>query len=253
MNSIIGAILVVWMLTACQGSPQREPIIDQQFNVAGIDLYLQCFDGRAEPNGYPTVLLEHGIGKNATSDIWTRVQDQVAPFARVCRYDRADVGRSGPSGQVSRGGLQLVSELHQLLKVADVQGPYLHVGHSFGGYVVRLNAAHPESDLMGIVLVDAPHEDMPDEIPLEPEKLDAQAIAAELQASPSLGNMPLIVVTRGEDVTERWREYQQRLLELSSNSTQLIAANSDHQIPWNQPKTVVEAIELLLKPYASEL
>lgn len=240
------ASVVALTMTACQVSQPRNTVIDDDFDIGGVNLYLECLDGRAEHDTTPTILLEHGIGLKATSDIWTRVQDQVAPFARVCRYDRADVGQSGPSPQAMRSGEQLVDELQRLLTAANLTGPYIHVGHSFGGYIVRLNANRPSSDVLGVVLVDAPHEDMLGEIPLAPEQLDANALRHDLQVSGDLGGMPLVVVTRGKGVTARWLAYQQDLLGLSSQSSQIIAKRSDHQIPWNQPDAVVEAIQKVL-------
>ena len=171
----------------------------------------------------------------------------MAPFARVCRYDRAGVGKSDPPLHPHRTGTALVEELHQLLAVADITGPYLLVGHSFGGYPVRLYAHHYPKEVVGMVLVDAAHEDMIYEIPLEPESFDATAIGHEVRAASTLGAMPLVVITRGKDRSARWEAFQQRLLALSSQSSQLIATQSDHQIPVNQPEIVVSAIQQVVE------
>ena len=101
--------------------------------------------------------------------------------------------------------------------------------------------------VVGMVLVDAAHEDMIDEIPLEPESLDATAIGHEVRAASTLGAMPLVVITRGKDRSARWEAFQQRLLALSIQSSQLIATQSDHQIPVNQPEIVVSAIQQVVE------
>ena len=105
-----------------------------------------------------------------------------------------------------------------------------------------------------MVLVDAAHEDMIDEIPLEPESLDATAIGNEVRAAGTLGTMPLVVITRGKDRSARWEAFQQRLLALSSQSHSMVAAQSDHQIPVNQPEIVVSAIKQVVgvRPLATE-
>src|SRR5205823_10320911 len=87
--------------------------------------------------GHPTVILEAGL--NDFSVIWTVVQREVATFARVCSYDRAGFGWSEPSPQ-PRTGTTMAHELHTLLVTADVKPPYVLVGHSFGGALVRLYA-----------------------------------------------------------------------------------------------------------------
>ena len=99
-----------------------------------------------------------------------------------------------------------------------------------------------------MVLVDAAHEDMIDEIPLEPESLDATAIGHEIREAGTLGAVPLVVITRGKDRSARWEAFQQRLLALSTQSRHLIATQSDHQIPVNQPEIVVIAIQQVMAP-----
>ena len=178
--------------------------------------------------------------------MWTRVQSEVAAFAPVCRYDRAGVGASGPPRVGARTGQDLSRELRTLLTTAGVAGPYVLVGHSFGGYPVRLYAHTYRTEVVGLVLVDAPHEEMIMEIPLEPEALSAAAIGREVQAAGPFGAMPLVVVTRGLDRTARWDAFQTRLLALSTNSKQIIAAESDHQITVKQPAAVVDAIRQVL-------
>jgi pimeloyl-ACP methyl ester carboxylesterase len=53
---------------------------------------------------------------------------------------------------------QEVFELHSLLKAAEVAPPYILVGHSIGGLLVRLYTAEYPKDVLGLVLVDATHE-----------------------------------------------------------------------------------------------
>ena len=105
--------------------------------------------------GAPTVILESGCGVPASG--WKAVQSEVAKFTRVCSYDRAGTGWSD-SGPMPRTSLQMVKELHTLLQNASVPPPFVMVGHSLGGFNVRVYNAEYSSEVAGVVLVDASHE-----------------------------------------------------------------------------------------------
>jgi pimeloyl-ACP methyl ester carboxylesterase len=65
---------------------------------------------------------------------------------------------------------------------------------------------------------------------------------AQARAVKSFGDLPLIVLSRGLDQKPDWQAMQTELLQLSSNSQQLIADKSDHNIEIDQPEAAVEAI-----------
>ena len=104
--------------------------------------------------GTPTVVFESGMGASCLS--WTLVQPQVAQFARAVSYDRAGHGWSDPA-RAPRTARQIAQELHTLLDATGVPGPYVLVGHSFGGYVNRAFAQLYRDEVAGIVLVDSLH------------------------------------------------------------------------------------------------
>ena len=109
---------------------------------------------RCAGTGAPAVVLEAGIA--ASSLTWSRVQPIIAHFTRVCSYDRAGLAWSEPASS-QRALPALVSELRHLLDSAQVPRPYVLVGHSFGGLVIRAFArAHPQ-DVAGLVFVDPLH------------------------------------------------------------------------------------------------
>jgi len=104
--------------------------------------------------GSPTVILEAAnLGMSAH---WVRVQRQLAKTTRVCSYDRAGMGWS-EAGPEPRDARQISSELHTLLKGADTEGPYVLVGHSYGGLYARMYAARSSDETAGVVLVDSSH------------------------------------------------------------------------------------------------
>lgn len=129
----------------------KYPPLGQVVDVGGYRLHIYC-----QGKGSPTVIMEAGLGE--PSLMWALVQPQVSTTTRVCVYDRAGLGWSDPSPK-PRTATIMVDELHALLQNADIQGPYIMVGHSTGGMLVRLYAHSYPSEVIGMVLVDAQHED----------------------------------------------------------------------------------------------
>jgi len=101
-------------------------------------------------SGRSVVVLESGI--SASSLNWTLVQPQVAAFATTYSYDRAGLGWSGPGGACSLE--KIATDLHALLCGLKAPPPWILVGHSFGGYIVRYFARRFAGEVAGVVLVD---------------------------------------------------------------------------------------------------
>jgi pimeloyl-ACP methyl ester carboxylesterase len=127
--------------------PQRGKSVDAGL----VKLNLDC-----SGEGSPTVILEADSGIPAIG--WSKVQPEVARFTRVCSYDRAGYGWSEP-GPDPRTSLQMAHELKALLDAAGEKGPYVLAGNVFGGFNVRVFTGLYPADVVGIVLVDADHED----------------------------------------------------------------------------------------------
>jgi len=111
----------------------------------GHRLHMNC-TGR----GHPTVVVEAGLGDFSFD--WALVQSRVARFTRICTYDRAGYAWSDP-GPMPRTFAQLNLELKDALEKLGERGPFVLVGHSFGGPVVRNFAALYPQDVAGMVLV----------------------------------------------------------------------------------------------------
>ena len=125
------------------------PPPSEMVDVGGQSMHLHC---TGEEGSAPTVVMD--IGSGGIGMDWQRVQPGVAKFARVCSYDRAGTGWSdqGPQPRTSQ---QIVKELHTLLGNAGVEGPYVLVGHSFGGVNMQLYASRYPDEVVGMVLVDS--------------------------------------------------------------------------------------------------
>jgi pimeloyl-ACP methyl ester carboxylesterase len=130
---------------------RRLPVRGRMVDIGGYRLNINCTG-----TGSPTVILDSGLGEPALS--WKGVQAGVSQFTRVCSYDRAGYGQSDPGPQ-PRSSVQIARELHALLERSQTPGPYVLVGHSFGGYNVRVYAGLYRKKVSGVVLVDASHED----------------------------------------------------------------------------------------------
>lgn len=123
-------------------------------NIGGYRLHLYCLGQRK-----PTVVLESGLGGSWLD--WHSVQSQIATFSQVCAYDRAGYGVSEPS-PLPRTSINSARELHALLHNAGLEPPYVLVGHSMGGYTVRMFTSLYPQEVAAIVLVDSSHPDVHD-------------------------------------------------------------------------------------------
>jgi pimeloyl-ACP methyl ester carboxylesterase len=116
-------------------------------NVGGYRLHINC-----KGNGSPTVVIEAGWGDSSAS--WGWVQPEIAKITRICTYDRAGMGWSEASPH-PRTAREFAKELHTLLDNAYEPRPYVLVGHSLGGYTMRVFAHDYFAEVVGLVLVDA--------------------------------------------------------------------------------------------------
>jgi len=272
-------------------------------------------------NGSPAVIMENGSGD--FSFIWSLVQPEIAKSTKVVTYDRAGYAWS-ETGPAPRTGRQIAFELHTALRNAGIKTPYILVGQSYGGFLVRSFARYYPKEVAGMVLVEALNEDsriiiqgkpmrirefaqerqapppqmmmrkknvaennqpvvldtaiepMFKKLPLEVQQMQAWAQSqpvfraasdSEMTWSPEdvadmyahkgeagymLGNIPLIVLTRGSGGYEGWADsaeleserlrLQEELSYLSTNSRHIIDTNSGHNIHLEDPKTVIDAI-----------
>ena len=252
------------------------------YDVGGELIYLECAG-----SGGPTVVLEAGLAGDHRD--WNEVMPDLEARGRVCSYDRSGIGYS-QVGTRRATAAEKVRDLHDLLGTADEDPPYVLVGHSFGGMLVRLYASTYRDEVAGVILVDSGH---PDQDPRLDSALIAahgrtdhlrqvlaqsrrehdhnlegvkwRATAAQVRATPSLGELPLIVITAGlsevpddlravltllgerryKPVADRvWFSLQRELARLSAQSVHVVATDSGHIVMSNlgQPQIVVASI-----------
>jgi len=260
----------------------------------GRTIYLECHG-----QGGPTVILEAGL--RSRSDFWSERTEEtppgptvlpgVAETTRVCTIDRpgttlgpTEFSRSSPV-PMPRTAADAVADLHAVLKAARVPGPYVLVGHSTGGLIVRLYAATYPREVVGMVLVDALSEFL--QGPLDPAQI---AVYDELNNGPLEGveypdleqilfrpsfaemrraerrhplpDIPLSVISRGlplplpeglpaglsTPVVERaWRRSQDKLAELAPDAIHVIARGSSHYIMFSQPRLIIGQVDRVVR------
>jgi pimeloyl-ACP methyl ester carboxylesterase len=208
----------------------------------------------------------------------------VASVTRTCAYARAGLGDSLPMLGV-HDAVNEIADLNRLLEHAGITPPYVLVGHSYGGLLVRLFAHANPGDTAGIVLVDSMgrnqdrrlraiwqaqpaqvRQQVPDPAayPIQDgvDLLAGEALDAKLG---NLGDRPLVVITAGRlldtgqqplaptmraPVAHLWETMQNELAALSSDRIHAIALRSGHFVqrsPNGQPDVVVAAVLAVIR------
>ncbi len=139
---LVGFLLLPGLAAAAAPRPPGKMV-----DLGGHRLHVDC-RGR----GAPTVVVENGLGDFSFD--WVLVQSKVAAQTRMCTYDRAGYAWSDP-GPLPRTFDQLNFELREALSKLGEKPPFVLVGHSFGGPVIRNFAALHPSEVSGMVLVDS--------------------------------------------------------------------------------------------------
>jgi pimeloyl-ACP methyl ester carboxylesterase len=221
----------------------------------------------------------------------------VAEHTTVCRYDRPGTLIPGDQPKVTDRSTpvtnprtidQAASDLSALIRAAGLKGPFLMVGHSFGGWLQMYYTQTHADDVVGLVLVDAfsarmsefmgakyePYDYVLNTLSGNPmskdpgfEQFDVLASVKLAQAAPTLRkNLPMAVLSKTEpfplpsnlegftssDVEAAWLKVQAALAKLVPNTPHIIAEGSDHYIQVREPDLVTSAIVLILERVRGE-
>jgi pimeloyl-ACP methyl ester carboxylesterase len=211
---------------------------------------------------------------------WAVILPTIASVTRMCVYDRAGLGLSSKK-VVPATSLDAAQDLHSLLGVLGITPPYVLAGQSLGGMdALAFAGAYPDS-VAGMILIDSSHPDQqrrfeqvlpprqPDESdvlrgfrdgprdPLMGEWFDFRRNSEQMRVLPDLGDKPLIVLTRDpalkpldgpvpvkwEELTEPvWQQLQTELARLSKRSRHVVVSHAGHNIQFEQPQVVADAI-----------
>lgn len=144
----LGATGFIYQSAAETGDRNAYAVPGQLVDVGGFRLHIHCIGG-----GSPTVILEAGTGESSLD--WSLVQPGIAATTRVCAYDREGYGWS-ESGTHPRTSQQVAVDLNTLLTNAEIEPPYVLVGHSVGAYHNQAYIAQYPDEVVGVVLLDPP-------------------------------------------------------------------------------------------------
>jgi pimeloyl-ACP methyl ester carboxylesterase len=232
------------------------------YDVGGYYLRIEC-----QGSGDSTVVFDSGLSQ--PRDTWGVVPGEVSKFARVCTYDRAGVGESDRAGFV-RTSEDVVRELRTLLGRAREKGPFILVGHSFGGLNVRLFASDEPDDVAGLVLVDPSHEgqyqklasDLPHDEAEEflaheggenDEQMDMLTSASKMQSIAGPSAIPTILLSAQpsspEDalIAETVANLYATTIGRSHCGRQIILSNTGHFVQLERPTAVIDSINQLVR------
>jgi pimeloyl-ACP methyl ester carboxylesterase len=129
----------------------RFPQIGRSVDIGGRTLNIFC-----SGTGAPPVIFESG-GPGPGLE-WEAFQPEAAKFTQACWYDRAGEGWSDP-GPFPRTSNAIAKDLHELLKRAGVEAPYVFAGASIGGLNSRVYGGLYPNEVAGMILIDSAHED----------------------------------------------------------------------------------------------
>jgi pimeloyl-ACP methyl ester carboxylesterase len=273
---VIGVLLGLITLTPVSGqtATPSNAVVSGRFEVEpGRALYLHCVG-----SGSPTVVFESG--SLSDSSVWFAVSPSIGQITRTCTYDRAGLGQSESPPPGIRTIQDSVDDLHALLAVAEIPGPYVFVGASLGGFIATLYGSQYPDDFAGLVLVDGIPPGLYDAlIPLLPEassnpfratltgtdpddaeRIDLLASDDLVAAAPLPPRSPTIVVvseTLENDlpgdwdrlavaaIDSAWHRYSEAQAKALGGYL-VVATGSGHSIWREQPQFVIDAVNAVV-------
>jgi pimeloyl-ACP methyl ester carboxylesterase len=187
------------------------PRVGRAVDLGGRTINLYC-----SGSGNPAVILETGGGSAGYA--WALVQPKIAAFTQACWYDRAGEGWSDPPPS-PRTSAMITNDLHEALQRGGISSPYVLVGWSLGGELVRVFTAKFPSEVVGLVLVDSGHPDQKEpRIELSPYNLMSPAkrelLCASWPAMDRLGFLRLMGFFKPQDAPSQLSAEQRKVYSL---------------------------------------
>ncbi|NNG24030.1 alpha/beta fold hydrolase [Telluria aromaticivorans] len=265
-----GRIATALLALALSGTLQAASPAPDTLKVGDYQVQVATFGA-----GNYTVILESGFGRDL--GVWRNVAPALAKSARVMAYSRAGHGKSDPRLDPPTIAAR-TNELEQLIATAGLKPPFVLVGHSYGGFLVRSFATRHPEQVAGMVFVDPSDEAfnvelrkldaagvdkdtklteqfMPPKLHAELRSVQAVLDSGKLPFAGALPDVPVAVLTSVQKreqpqlfletpaAVQVWRGLHERFFRSFSNGSHIVTAESGHNIHQEQPQLVVSAVE----------
>ena len=136
-------VCLALILAACQTPTPFPENFTGKAKINDYELEITC-----EGTGKPTIILENGANYKSWDEASTA---RFSGITRTCRYLRAGMGTRIAGRRTAQ---DMVNDLHELLRLNDVPGPYIIVGHSIAETIMVLYTDQYPQDVAGLVCVD---------------------------------------------------------------------------------------------------
>lgn len=148
LYALVGVLLSTTFYPVAGGAQAAQ---SRLVEVSGRKLSVMSAALESRRPGQPIVILENGLG--ATLQSWNPVFAKIAEFGPVVAYDRAGMGNSD-LGIAPPSPRNVALNLHELLKTIGAAPPYVLVGWSWGGVLIRSYAGFYPDEVVGLVYID---------------------------------------------------------------------------------------------------
>lgn len=266
---------VLWPYIDCYG--QMHLNLAEKISLDGYSTSLvDCGSGDS-----PTIIIEGGI--NQTKRNYYGLQKKLMRHARVITYDHAGIGQSSVSGN-PRTLPNYVKELESVIAAKNLEPPFVLIGHSLGGHIIRYYTHVNPDDVAGLVFLDHAHEDwfkyirenwsdkeqeryfnfFNPEITSEDQVTLLERASYEQNQDLIRGkvipaNIPVLMFTgidekhqsrdgtRDSQDNYAWTSMQLSLISHSENAKQIVDWDTGHYPHIDKPKQVSQEINSLIK------
>lgn len=274
-HSFLALAIMTPFTTLAMAPDQSVLAVEKLVDVGGYNLNFRIILGQG-----PTILLESGGGMDSTE--WNALAPRLAQEtgATVIAYDRAGFGKSDLP-ETKYDLREDTAALWRGLQSLGLDRNLILVGHSYGGFLIRFEAAEHPDTVRGVVFVDpftvefvetfgieyCNNHPMMGKLPFDtsrPETLNkwqrasirmvgapgsnlAEKIAVMRKAA-FPGGIPVRVITSGiaflpkPEEQKAWRESHERLTASVKGAMLIVAEKSGHMIPFSQPDLIVSVV-----------
>jgi hypothetical protein len=215
---------------------------------------IKTYEYAIKGNDSPTIVLINGAG--GPIEGWMKIWPLLDTSYTVLAYNRLGVDKSSEPTTPQHAGA-MAEDLRKLLLTLELQPPYLLVAHSLGGFVAHLFATKYPQETMGVLFLEA---STVEDVTTKANKIKGNQNSevncvgesvSQIKALSSFPNIPITVIAGFHPIARMWLpkgrfykrfEHQKKLLELSVQSSLVVATKSGHFPQMNEPRLVVESI-----------